>query len=458
MSASNLSLPRHFFGLLFVVGVLSLINMPSTAQIAPPDLTLQTVAQGFSEPLTIRNAGDGSNRLFVVGRRGRVDVLMPGSATPLPTPFLNIPVCSGNPPPQPCVRTDYENGLLGLAFHPQFASNGYVYINYNDRYDDTVIARLQVSASNANQLDIATITPILRLDMGFRYHRGGDLAFGPDGYLYIPVGDGSDQGDPCRRGQTLTPAQLAANNGNNSACPSDPDFTGVNANANSRALLSKVIRIDVDNVTVAGNNELCGSNTDGSAAYAIPPTNPYAGTNGGMGVCDETFSYGWRNPFRFSIDQVTGEIFLGDVGYDSQEEVSLDRVDGSGIRDYGWSNCEGTHPVHGTCNGSAPPIFSYARGTGHGSSVSGGYVYRGDIYSLQGVYIFGDFTSGRIFFLRRPVPPATAWTFSLWLDTSALIAGFGEDEQNELYVVDYNGRVQRFHSNQIGALFAGSFE
>lgn len=450
--------PRNALCRSIVMVIQLLLSFNATAQIAPPDLTLQTVAMGLPEPVSIRNAGDGTNRLFVVGRRGRIDVLLPGASTPLATPFLSLPQCSVTPTPANCVRTDYENGLLGLAFHPQYASNGYVYINYNDLNDDTVIARLRVSATDPNQLDVATITTILRIDLGYRFHRGGDLAFGPDGYLYIPMGDGSDQGDPCRRGQTLTPADLLANDSRSGACPVDSNFTVANANADSRALLSKVIRIDIDQGTAAGSNELCGDNVDGSALYAIPATNPYVGSTGVAGVCDETFSHGWRNPFRFSIDRVSGEMFLGDVGWETEEEVSLDRVDATGARNYGWSNCEGTHPVNGSCTNSIAPIFSYARSTGNGSSVSGGYVYRGDITALQGVYIFGDFSSGRIFFLKRPSPPAPNWTFSLWQDTTALIAGFGEDEQSELYLVDFQGKVSRFLSSQTGAVFANSFE
>ncbi|MDZ4813320.1 MAG: PQQ-dependent sugar dehydrogenase [Pseudomonadota bacterium] len=441
----------------FALALFLLMSIAADAQIAPPDLTLQTVVMGLSEPLSIRNAGDGSNRLFIAGRRGRISVLLPGASAPLVTPFLNLPQCGATPVPH-CVRTDYENGLLGLAFHPQYAANGYVYINYNDLNDDTVIARLQVSAGDTNQLDVTTITTVLRIDLGYRFHRGGDLAFGPDGYLYIPMGDGSDQGDPCRRGQTLTPAQLMSNDSRSGDCPSDSNFTGIDANPDSRALLSKVIRIDVDQVTAAGENELCADNSDGSALYAIPASNPHAGGNGVAGACDETLSHGWRNPFRFSIDRVTGEMFLGDVGWSAQEEISLDRIDAIGTRDYGWSNCEGTNPIHGTCATSVAPIFSYARNTGHGSSVTGGYVYRGAISALQGVYIFGDFTSGRVFFLLRPTPPATTWNFSLWQDTPALIAGFGEDENGELYLVDFQGKVLRFHSSQVEVPFANSFE
>jgi glucose/arabinose dehydrogenase len=282
------------------------------------------------------HAGDSSNRLFVVELRGRIRVLDPGASTPRPTPFLDIPQCQNVPAPALCVRTDFENGLMGMAFHPNHASNGRLFIHYIDRNDDSVIAEVRVSATDPNIADLTTITPILRIDHGWIYHRGGDLAFGPDGYLYIPMGDGSNQGDPCRRGQTLTPAQLAQNDTRNPQCPAQASFVGSGGNPSSRALLSKLIRIDVDQVTPPGTNQLCGSRTDGSAPYAIPPSNPYAGDAGVPGACDETFSYGWRNPFRFSIDPPTGDIFLGDVGNATEEEISRDHISGAGNRDYGW--------------------------------------------------------------------------------------------------------------------------
>jgi glucose/arabinose dehydrogenase len=367
---------------------LSLLLAASTAaaQEVPPDLTLVQVTQGLTAPVQIVNAGDASNRLFIVGLLGRVSVLLPGASAVEATPFFDIPQCQNTPAPNLCVRTDYENGLMGMAFHPDYETNGFVYIHYIDRNDDSVFARLTVSPPSANTVNLATRTTILRIDHGWIFHRGGDLAFGPDGFLYIPMGDGSDQGDVCRRGQTLTPTQLAQNDSRGSECPADANFTGPGANSRSRALLSKVIRIDVNNTTPAGSNELCGSNADGSAPYAIPPTNPYAGTNGVAGACDETFSYGWRNPFRFSIDAVRGEMFLGDVGNNSQEEISRDDLTGTGNRDFGWSNCEGTQSgPNGSCAGSVPPVFPYARNTGLGSSVTGGFVYRGPIYGLQGL-------------------------------------------------------------------------
>lgn len=440
--------------------VMALCTVPLCAQEVPGDLDLVQVTQGLTAPVQVVNAGDGSNRLFIVGLRGRVWVLEPGASTVRSMPFLGIPECQTVPAPQLCVRTDYENGLMGMAFHPDYETNGYFYIHYIDRQDDSVFARVRVSASDPNAADLGTLTPILRIDHGHIYHRGGDLAFGPDGYLYIPMGDGSDQGDPCRRGQTLTPAQLAANDGRNPRCPANAAFVASGGNPRSRALLSKVIRIDVDATTPAGSNELCGSNPDGSAPYAIPPTNPYAGSNGVPGACDETFSYGWRNPFRFSIDAERGEMFLGDVGWSTEEEISRDDLSGTGNRDYGWSNCEGTTSgPNGTCAGSVPPIFGYRRNTNLGSSVTGGFVYRGPIYGLRGIYVWSDFTTGIISFLRRPIPPATTWTNTVWRDTTQTLVSFGVGENGDLYTVDIGGgRIFRFTSAQVGVLFASSFE
>lgn len=435
-------------------------TVPAGAQVAPSDLNLVQVVQGLTAPVQVVNAGDGSNRLFIVGLLGRVSVLEQGASAVRATPFFDIPQCQNTPPPNLCVRTDYENGLMGMAFHPNFESNGFFFIHYIDRNDDSVFARVRVSQTDPNVADLTTLTPILRIDHGFRFHRGGDLAFGPDGFLYIPMGDGSDQGDPCRRGQTLTPAQLAQNDPRSGDCPADANFVGPLANPRSRALLSKVIRIDVNATTPAGNNELCGSNVDGSAPYAIPPGNPYAGANGVPGACDETFPYGWRNPFRFSIDADSGTMFLGDVGNNSQEEISADNLTGAGNRDFGWSNCEGTQSgPNGSCAGSVPPILPIPRNTGLGSSVTGGFVYRGAIYALQGLYVWSDFTTGIISFLRPPVPPSTTWANGVWRDTPQALVSFGVDEAGELYTVDIGGgRIWRFTSGELGVRFANGFD
>lgn len=430
----------------------------------PADLSLVQVTQAPDMPVHLVNAGDGSNRLFIVGLRGKVWVLEPGATTVRTTAFINIPECP-NPPSPPsttlCVNTRYESGLMGIAFHPNYETNGFLFIHYIDQAEDTVIARVRVSQTDPNVADIATLTPILRIDHGYEYHRGGDLAFGPDGYLYIPMGDGSDQGDPCRRGQTLTPAQLAANDNRNVNCPAQAPFVNSGGNPHSRALLSKVIRIDVDNTTPAGANQLCGDRADGSAPYAIPPTNPYAGDNGVPGACDETFSYGWRNPFRFSIDAESGEMFLGDVGWNTQEEISRDNLTGTGVRDFGWANCEGTvSGPTGSCAGSNPPIHAYPRSSGNGSSVTGGFVYRGPIYGLRGTYIYSDYTTGRINFLSRPVPPATTWTNTLWQDTPQFLVSFGVGENGDLYTVDIGPArgIWRFNSAQVDVMFANGFD
>ena len=445
-----------------LVAVALAVVGPAMAQDVPADLNLVQVAQGLTAPVQVVNAGDGSNRLFIVGLLGRVSILESGASAVRATPFFDIPQCQNVPAPALCVRTDYENGLMGMAFHPDFETNGLFFIHYIDRNDDSVFARVRVSQTDPNVADLTTLTPILRIDHGWIFHRGGDLAFGPDGYLYIPMGDGSNQGDPCRRGQTLTPAQLAQNDSRSGDCPADANFVGPLANSRSRALLSKVIRIDVNGTTPAGSNELCGSNPDGSAPYAIPPGNSYAGSNGVPGACDETFSYGWRNPFRFSIDAETGTMFLGDVGNSTMEELSLDNLTGTGNRDFGWSNCEGIlGGPNGNCTGSVPPVFTYRHDAGRGSSVTGGFVYRGPIYGLRGIYVWSDFTSGIIQFLRRPVPPSTAWTNTIWRDTNQLLASFGVGENGALYTVEYsnsNGRIWRFTSAQVGVVFANGFE
>jgi glucose/arabinose dehydrogenase len=427
------------------------------AQPLPPDLALVEHASGLTQPLGVRHAGDDSARLFTIGKSGVIEIVPPGSSTPLSTPFLRLAGAGSTPPPGG-FRSEFENGLLGLAFHPQYAANGYFYIHYNDANDDTVIARYRVSATDPNRADASTVQVLLRMDQGSNIHKGGDLAFGPDGFLYIAMGDGANQGDPCDRAQTLNPTQLAAADGVNGECPVDTNFANSGGNPDSRALLGKVLRIDVDTPTPPGDNFLCGTLGDGSAPYSIPPTNPYAGSAGNDN-CEEIWSYGWRNPWRFSFDRATGDMLLGDVGFNRMEEISLDPATSVGGSDFGWDNCEGTLPLEGTCSGSVAPIYAYPRSAGFGSSVTGGYVYRGDVTLLQGLYIWGDYTTGRIFFLRPPAMAGGSWTNTPWLDTTIALVGFGEDQAGEVYVADIaTGKVFKISSSQTSLIFFTGFE
>lgn len=415
---------------------------------APPaDLALVVAITGVAEPLAVRHAGDGSNRLFIAGRNGVIRVRLPGQSTALATPYLSL---AANPPPFG-LSTAGEGGTLGLAFHPSYASNGRVYVSYSDTQGGTVVARYQVSAGNPNVADPASVQVVIRVARDEAFHQGGDIHFGPDGYLYIARGDGGAQA--CARSQTLRPAQIVSSG---SPCASNPTFTGGGGNPDSRALQGKILRIDVDAGTPAGANELCAAAANGAANYAIPPSNPYAGTAGTAGNCDEIFHYGLRNPFRFSFDRGSGAMFIGDVGESTMEEIDFSPAGSPGGTNYGWIGCEGTS---GSCAGTTLPILAYTHAANAGvcASVTGGFRYRGAIGGFDGTYVYADYCSGKIHFATQD---GGNWTSSLWQDGPDLLyATFGEDEAGELYLAELGGdRVLRFSSAQTGAIFANGFE
>jgi len=319
--------------------------------------------------------------LFIVEQPGRIKVLNPDSTTP--GVFLDIvsKVLSGG-----------ERGLLGLAFHPQFESNRRFFVNYTRRPDGaTVIAEYRASASNPDLAD-ASETVLLSFAQPFPNHNGGMLEFGPDGFLYIGSGDGGSANDPGNRAQ------------------------------NVNELLGKILRIDVDH-PAAG------------FSYSSPSSNPFFGPTNGR---DEIYAYGLRNPWRFSFDRITGELYAADVGQGAREEIDI-IVNGG---NYGWRVFEGTLCTNndpGLCSPAAfiPPIAEYSH-TGGRCSITGGYVYRGSKNSLPfGSYVFGDFCTGEIFLLRDGDQ-------SLLMDTSMSISSFGEDEDGEIYVVGLEGTVRKF--------------
>ena len=427
--------------------ICTLLALASAAHLhaQPVDLALEPWITGVGSPMSVRHANDGSGRLFVVDRYGRIRIRPPGAATAvLPGAFLDI----SNGAPHGFSMSG-EGGFLGLAFHPDYASNRYFYVHYTSADGDATVVRYQARADNPNQADPASATVILRADQDSEYHRGGDLQFGLDGYLYISLGDsgGGDGYDGCNRAQTLGPAGLAANDGNHAQCPADGNFTSSGGNPDSRALLGKILRIDVDAGTPAGANELCASNGDGSAAYTVPAGNPFAGGSGGSGNCDEIWAYGLRNPFRFSIDRTTGDLLIGDVGESTMEEVDFAAA-GDGGLNFGWDRCEGTTPTPGGgCGGYTAPILTYTHASNGGpcSSITGGVRYRGAITELQGKYVFGDYCSGRIHIATQG---GSGWTSALW-DTGPELnyTGFGEDEAGELYLTAINqDTVYRFVS------------
>jgi glucose/arabinose dehydrogenase len=345
-----------------------------------PQISLSTVAAGFAQPVHVTHAGDGSGRIFVVEQAGRIQILDNGVV--LPSPFLDISaklVCCG------------EQGLLSVAFPPGFAAKGYFYVNYTRSPDGaTVVARYRVSAGDANVADPASEEVILTIPQPFANHNGGQLAFGPDNNLYIGMGDGGSGGDPLNNGQT------------------------------PGTLLGKLLRIDVES---------------GAKPYGVPPDNPFLQA---AGYRPEIWALGLRNPWRFSFDRGTGDLYIGDVGQNNIEEIDFQPAGDLVGRNYGWNIMEGDscYPI-GTvgCNRTdlTLPVFVYDHSLG--CSVTGGHVYRGSaIPSLQGVYLFGDFCSGRIWGIRKN---GAAWDNALLADATLTITTFGEDEAGNVYVANF---------------------
>ena len=348
----------------------------------PSGYTWQLVADGLDRPVGLFNAGDGSGRLFVLEQAGTIRVIKDGEV--LPTPFLNIvdEVGSGGS----------EQGLLGLAFHPSYTENGYFYVNYTDRNGNTVIARFSVS-DDPDQADPASETQLLGLEQPFANHNGGMLAFGPDGYLYLGLGDGGSGGDPFGNAQSLD------------------------------TLLGKILRIDVN----AGE------------PYGIPPDNPFA--NGGGRP--EIWAYGLRNPWRFSFDRLTDDLYIGDVGQSQWEEIDFLPAGSPGGDNFGWNYREGLHPYEGTPPAGLnliDPVAEYDHS--QGCSVTGGYVYREqDLPDWNGVYLYGDYCSGLVWGLLHL--PDGSWQNARLFESDARITSFGQDETGEIYLVDHQGGIYR---------------
>ncbi|HET9344681.1 MAG TPA: PQQ-dependent sugar dehydrogenase [Candidatus Limnocylindrales bacterium] len=359
------------------------------------DVALRSVASGFNRPVLLTNAGDGSGRRFVVEQVGYVRAIQNGA--PSGTPFLNVSgrvVCCG------------ERGLLGLAFHPAFKTNGKLYVNYTRSSDGaTVIDEYRVTSNPNNVDEAATRRQLLVVAQPYTNHNGGGMAFGKDGYLYIGMGDGGSSGDPQDRAQ------------------------------NVGALLGKMLRIDVNG-------------TSSGKAYRIPPTNPFAGATAGL---DEIWARGLRNPWRWSFDRITGDLWIGDVGQGRYEEIDRSTASGGGGRgvNYGWNDMEGRHcfePMSGcSTSGKTLPIVEFPHdvaGTNDNCSVTGGYVYRGERFPLlRGGYFFGDFCSSRIWVVgAAAASPATPTLLPI---TTTDIVSFGQDEDGELYVVSLGGGISQ---------------
>jgi hypothetical protein len=389
----------------------------------PLDPVLTVYESGFSSPLGVRHAGDGSGRLFVIQQGGIIDVI-DTNGNALATPFLNI---------EPLTTGTGERGLLGLAFHPNYSSNGFFYVNYTNLNGDTTIARYTVSAGNSNIADSGSAVILLTINQDFSNHNGGDLHFGPDDFLYIGMGDGGLGDDPCDRGQTIDPADLD----NSGSCQVDNDFVVAGGNPDSRALLGAMLRIDVDN-PAQNVTDACGQGVN----YGIPADNPFSGATAG---CGEIWAWGLRNPYRFSFDRITGDLFIGDVGQGTREEIDFQPSSSIGGENYGWRCREGfianPNPNIAPCNPqpvSVDPIVDYSHSLGR-CSVTGGFRYRGEEVTWDGTYIYADYCSGELFYSEFVMGNWT--TLAVLTDTFSNVTGFGEDQQGNLYYTNFNGEV-----------------
>lgn len=360
-----------------------------TAGAAWPQIALEKVVGGLKDPLSLVHAGDGSGRLYAVEQPGRIRIMEGGEF--LPEPFLDVT--------DRVLSNGMEQGLLGLAFDPNYRTNAIFYLHYSGKPDGhTVVARYRRAAKNPLQGDAGSEEILLTVPQPYANHNGGALLFGPDGYLYLALGDGGSRGDPGNRAQDI------------------------------EALLGKILRIDVSE----------------SGPYRIPDSNPFVGKPGR----DEIWAYGLRNPWRITFDRETGDLWIADVGQNEIEEINFQPAASQGGENYGWNLFEGTQRYS---KGNPPPVvapvaqYTHAEG---GCSVTGGYLYRGsEVPGLQSIYLYADFCSGKVWGLKRAAEGAQT---ALLLDTEASVTAFGEDEQGELYLVDRKGSIYRVRAAKQG--------
>ncbi len=365
-------------------------------------IELEQYATGFLSPVDITNAGD--DRLFVVERSGRIKIIDESGAVVF-TPFLDIDSKVANTSGQS------EKGLLGLAFHPDYQNNGFFFVNYTDNSGETIVARYSRDSSDPNLADPDSEEIIMTIDQPYGNHNGGCIKFGPDGYLYIGMGDGGSGNDPQNYGQ------------------------------NTQSLLGKMLRIDIDN----------------GSPYSVPSDNPFVND---ANVLDEIWAIGMRNPWRFSFDRETGDLWIADVGQNAWEEIDFQPANSPGGENYGWRCYEGNH-LNGNVNtsncGSAgdyvAPIYEVQHSGFSGPcSVTGGFVYRGEDYpDLEGIYIFADYCTGEIF----TVAPdgSGGWVGQEVADFNYDISTFGEDVDGELYLARMGqGRIYKVVSDACASL------
>jgi len=368
--------------LVLVTGVAYLVSRSFLLRPADAASSYQfaEVATGFARPVYLTHAGD--ERLFVVEQGGLIRIVENGAI--LEEPFLEVAALLNT--------SGLERGLLGMAFHPDYAENGWFFVNYTAAGSgaNTVARYIRLDANHA---DPASAEIILSVEDRYPNHNAGQLAFGREGYLYVGMGDGGSANDPHGNGQ------------------------------NSGVLLGKMLRLDVD----------------GDLPYEIPEDNPFVDDDR---FRPEIWAFGLRNPWRYSLDRATGDLYIADVGQFLWEEINIQPADSPGGENYGWSVYEGNHPFSGE---SPPPdmvtpIAEYSHSDG--CSVTGGYVYRGDtLPELQGAYFYGDWCTGVAWTTRRD--ESGAWQTSVFMNTGRQISSFGEDELGELYLLDHNGTVLR---------------
>lgn len=348
--------------------------VPANAQ----EIDLELINEELDQPVNIQHAQD--ERLFIVEKTGKIQILWEDGSLSS-TPFLDI---------SNQITTNGERGLLGLAFHPDYASNGYFYVNYTDVSGDTQISRFQVDSSNPNIADSNSEMPILSYEQHESNHNGGDLLFGPEGYLYISSGDGGEFGDPNHRAQSIN------------------------------ELLGKILRIDIDNPS-------------GGKPYGIPNDNPFVNTPDAKA---EIWAYGLRNPWRFTIDWEENNIWIADVGQADREEINRQPLNVGGVN-YGWRCYEGSIPFNtSNCPPESEmtfPIAEYPHENGN-CSITGGHVYRGTEFpGLDGRYFFGDYCSGMIGSINPDDSMEIYGNFvGRWV-------AFGQDQNHEIYIADIDG-------------------
>lgn len=336
------------------------------------DYTWQLVTSGLDRPVDLQ--ADGSGRLFVIEKLGHIHIIENGQL--IETPFLNIEDRVND--------NSNEMGLLGLAFHPNYAQNGYFFVNYTGSGGDTFLSRFQVSG-DPNIANPSSEVNLLHVKQPFPNHNGGTLQFGPDGYLYAGLGDGGAAGDPFGN------AQKTDN------------------------LLGKILRLDVDT----------------TEPYAIPSDNPFG---------NEIWAYGLRNPWRISFDPLTGDLYIGDVGQNTYEEIDYLPAGSPGGTNFGWDFREGAHEFEGKAPaGLTDPVAEYSHAEG-GCSVTGGYVYRGSLPEWNGIYLYGDYCTGYVWGL---IKSDGGWQGQLLFDTDANITSFGQDEAGEIHLVGDGGGVYK---------------